>query len=166
VFICQLGLLLNCRSIAHRDSDDVEFRLDTVPLKLLVFVGNMHCPSLFSTTVLSNSQIIHVPIETAIQKLQDPKVLFSESPIVVAYTQSPSDPDTYTVTEKVPVLNCFSFTTQFPAKFSKLPNGVETQVAADLGTTLINRWTLTPADGGGLLLTEQDTVTVSHHPSD
>jgi hypothetical protein len=79
--------------------------------------------------------------------------------LVINYTASPSDPDFYTITDKLVILGCFSTETKYTARFTQIENGANFEVRAGLGTKLTTRWTVRSIEGGAELR-EESTVEV------
>lgn len=112
------------------------------------------------TVTVSSSKIIHAGLSSTLAVLHDPPSLARLNPLVIAVDQSPKDPSTYLITDRMRIFG-FSVGIQwvYSAKFTFLENGADVVVEAAHGVRLINQWRA-QAIGAGVEVTENGSVII------
>jgi hypothetical protein len=86
------------------------------------------------------SRLIDIPLSRALEALHDPPTLIQLNPLVTRYEASASDPNFYTITDKLVVFGLWTMETKYKVKFVTVDDGVDVSVTAGLGTKVTNRW--------------------------
>ncbi|KAF5374900.1 hypothetical protein D9758_000224 [Tetrapyrgos nigripes] len=88
----------------------------------------------------SFSKVVAVPEAKALEAIR-PEFLITASPLVVKYeAKDPSQPDLYTISERLPVLGIFETVHTFTSLVTQKEDGVESQTNAQAYTTMNARW--------------------------
>jgi carbon monoxide dehydrogenase subunit G len=106
------------------------------------------------TRSVSASRLIDVPVSQVLQALHDPPAIIQLNPLVIHYEASSSDPNFYTITDKLMVFGLWKTETKFNARFVTVDDGVDVSVAAGVGTKITNRWRVRNVENGTELLEE------------
>ncbi|KAF8179026.1 hypothetical protein K438DRAFT_1938560 [Mycena galopus ATCC 62051] len=118
------------------------------------------------TSVISSTKHINAPVEDVIAALQNFTQMIHLNPLVTSAVQDPTDSNTFTITDSVPLILGLSFPTTYTAHFDTVENGMDTNNTASAGVLLHNQWRAVANATGGTDLTETDTLTANFLLSD
>ncbi|KAJ7255096.1 hypothetical protein B0H12DRAFT_1114187 [Mycena haematopus] len=113
------------------------------------------------TSVITSTKHINAPVEDVISTLHNFQAMINLNPLVTNSVVDPNDPNTFTVTDSVPLFLGLSFPTTYTAHFDTVENGMDTNNSASAGVTLHNQWRAVANATGGTDLTETDTLTAN-----
>ncbi|KAK7035660.1 hypothetical protein R3P38DRAFT_3311689 [Favolaschia claudopus] len=113
------------------------------------------------TSTISSTKHINAPVADVVAALHDFERMIKLNPLVTKAEQDPNDPNTFSVTDSVPLFLGISIPTTYTAKFQALPDGMNTDNAVAAGVSLHNEWRAVANASGGTDLTETDTLTAN-----
>ncbi|KAJ7753910.1 hypothetical protein DFH07DRAFT_959984 [Mycena maculata] len=111
------------------------------------------------TSVISSTKHINAPVEDVITTLHNFQTMINLNPLVTSSVVDPTDPNTFTVTDSLPLFLGLTAPTTYTAVFTALPDGMDTNNTASAGVRLHNEWRAVANATGGSDLTETDTLT-------
>ncbi|KAJ7500766.1 hypothetical protein B0H11DRAFT_1994366 [Mycena galericulata] len=113
------------------------------------------------TSVISSTKHIDAPVEDVISTLHNFQAMINLNPLVTSSVQDATDPNTFHVTDSLPLFLGLTVPTTYTAVFEALPNGMNTNNTASAGVRLHNEWRAVANATGGTDLTETDTLTAN-----
>ncbi|KAJ7292624.1 hypothetical protein C8J57DRAFT_2991 [Mycena rebaudengoi] len=112
------------------------------------------------TEIITTTKRINAPVADVIATLHDFDRMIRLNPLVTSSTVDPTNPNVFTVVDKLPLFLGITIPTTYVATFESLPNGMNTDNTASAGVKLHNEWRAVEVDGA-TDLTETDTVTAN-----
>ncbi|KAJ7648457.1 hypothetical protein B0H17DRAFT_1186763 [Mycena rosella] len=113
------------------------------------------------TSIITSTKHINAPVEDVIATLHDFQKMINLNPLVTSSVPDPTDPNTISVTDKLPLFLGLSVPTTYTAKFEAVADGMNTNNTASAGVLLHNEWRAVANASGGTDLTETDTLTLT-----
>ncbi|KAJ7055620.1 hypothetical protein C8F01DRAFT_1030167 [Mycena amicta] len=113
------------------------------------------------TSVITSTKHINAPVDAVVATLHDFATMINLNPLVTSSVQDTTDPNKFTVTDKLPLILGLSIPTTYVAQFEAVDNGMNTNNSAQAGVSLHNEWRAVANASGGTDLTETDTLTTN-----
>ncbi|KAJ7028094.1 hypothetical protein C8F04DRAFT_1237746 [Mycena alexandri] len=137
----------------------MRFQFTIVAAALSVVSASPVTRSIFDkTSTITSTKHINAPVEDVIATLQDFQTMIHLNPLVTNSVQDPNDPNTFSITDGIPLFAGLSFPTTYSAHFDTVENGMDTNNTVAAGVSLHNEWRAVANATGGTDLTETDTL--------
>ncbi|KAJ7157987.1 hypothetical protein C8R43DRAFT_948826 [Mycena crocata] len=113
------------------------------------------------TSVITSTKHINAPVSDVIAALHDFPRMINLNPLVTSSVVDSNDPNTFTITDSLPLFLGLSVPTTYTATFEAVADGMNTNSTASAGVKLRNEWRAVASATGGSDLTETDTLTAN-----